>query len=566
MAISKISRLLQGVQRGVNLANNDLLVGNIQIKAGSGNDALYATFGALSAFTAVRTINVPDANVDLANIAALVTLSGVAANATTLGEFDGDIIGDNTTIKQALQDLEDAVEEVAGKNEFEDDLFRIVDTGDNDKKLRFDVGGLPVGTETVSISQSINLDNALLTDGSRTMTAALGMGNNKITNLAQPTDDQDAATKKYVDDEISDLDEKVDSLAQGLEPKGSVMLATTAPIADLSDVGSSLSIDGVAVQDGGRVLVKNQADVTENGVYDYDQTEGELIRSADFDGNPSNEVKGGDWVYVEAGDTNAGTSWAVLGQGNKDVGTDEINWTKINKITPVQGGAAITVSADTVSVNVDDETIEIDNDELRVKANGIDDSHIRLRNDQNLRARNQADDADVDILRVNEDDEVEMASFFKTPAAAPTEDYDVANKKYVDDAIAANVDAESLVRIANAGESLGTGLRALRWAKGAETAGRLYLADNDASVEDNFYVAGLIVAANEAAATEVTVVKAGRLLATGHGLTVGLPIFLGASGVLTQTAPSADETAVVRVGIVQDANNIDVEIQVMGVN
>lgn len=40
----------------------------------------------------------------------LVTLTGVPANSTDLGTFTGGIIADNTTIKDALQDLEDAVE------------------------------------------------------------------------------------------------------------------------------------------------------------------------------------------------------------------------------------------------------------------------------------------------------------------------------------------------------------------------------------------------------------------------------------------------------------------------
>jgi hypothetical protein len=39
----------------------------------------------------------------------LITLSGVAENATTLGAFDGEIIADNRTVKQAIQDLEDNI-------------------------------------------------------------------------------------------------------------------------------------------------------------------------------------------------------------------------------------------------------------------------------------------------------------------------------------------------------------------------------------------------------------------------------------------------------------------------
>ena len=41
------------------------------------------------------------------NVDDLITLSGVAEQATNLGTFSGSIIADNETIKGALQDLED---------------------------------------------------------------------------------------------------------------------------------------------------------------------------------------------------------------------------------------------------------------------------------------------------------------------------------------------------------------------------------------------------------------------------------------------------------------------------
>jgi hypothetical protein len=54
----------------------------------------------------VRTITMPDADVDLGDIASLQTLSGVAAGATDLGAFTGSVITDNSTLKVAIQELE----------------------------------------------------------------------------------------------------------------------------------------------------------------------------------------------------------------------------------------------------------------------------------------------------------------------------------------------------------------------------------------------------------------------------------------------------------------------------
>jgi hypothetical protein len=113
-----------------------------------------------------------------------------------------------------------------------------------------------------------------------------------------------------------------------------------------------------------------------------------------------------------------------------------------------------------------------------------------------------------------------------------------------------------------------TTLYAVRYGQNAETAGRLYKADNDATSTDNMYVIGLVltVGALSAANTMPDVVKMGPMTVTGHGFTVGKPVYLGASGALTSTAPTTSNLAVVRVGMVKSANIIDVNVQVVGVN
>jgi hypothetical protein len=119
-----------------------------------------------------------------------------------------------------------------------------------------------------------------------------------------------------------------------------------------------------------------------------------------------------------------------------------------------------------------------------------------------------------------------------------------------------------------AGESFAaTTLIAVRFAQGAETAGRVRKADNDASVTDNFHVIGIAFPAGAISnGGTIDIVELGPITATSHGFTIGAPIFLGASGVLTNTAPSAASTASVQVGFAKDANTIFVKTQVLGVN
>ena len=74
-------------------------------------------------------------------------------------------------------------------------------------------------------------------------------------------------------------------------------LATTAAIT----LSGEQTIDGVAAVEGDRVLVKDQADNTTNGVYDV--STGAWTRSLDFDG--ANDILDGTLVLVGSGSTNA---------------------------------------------------------------------------------------------------------------------------------------------------------------------------------------------------------------------------------------------------------------------
>jgi hypothetical protein len=109
---------------------------------------------------------------------------------------------------------------------------------------------------------------------------------------------------------------------------------------------------------------------------------------------------------------------------------------------------------------------------------------------------------------------------------------------------------------------------AVRYGQNAETAGRLYKADLDATSTDNFYVIGIVKTSGALSAADPipAITKFGLITLTSHGFTVGKPVYLSASGALTSTAPTTVNHAVVKLGIVKDANTIDIQIQTMGVN
>lgn len=86
--------------------------------------------------------------------------------------------------------------------------------------------------------------------------------------------------------------------------KWNVQCATTEPI----NLEGLITIDGYVLQEGNRVLVKNQSDRRQNGI--YVASSGNWIRPADFD--YTNDVKGGCNVIVENGNTNFKSMWMLL--------------------------------------------------------------------------------------------------------------------------------------------------------------------------------------------------------------------------------------------------------------
>lgn len=133
-----------------------------------------------------------------------------------------------------------------------------------------------------------------------TATGDYSMGSNKLTNLAEPTNAQDAATKYYVD-----------SVAQGLDVKASVRVATTEAIYIGNAVQAGSVIDGVTLAAGDRILIKNQSGTEpahQNGIYTVNET-GAPTRA--LDANSSADITAGMFTFVEQGTVNGDTGWVL---------------------------------------------------------------------------------------------------------------------------------------------------------------------------------------------------------------------------------------------------------------
>lgn len=131
-------------------------------------------------------------------------------------------------------------------------------------------------------------------------TANVPFATYKITGLGNPTDDQDAATKYYVDQAV-----------QGLTWKAAANLLSTTNVALTGSTGT-LNIDTygalTSADAGYRIVLTGQTDDTEDGIYVYADNGTNYTLTRATDGNPYTELIGAS-IYVQEGTTKAGTSW-----------------------------------------------------------------------------------------------------------------------------------------------------------------------------------------------------------------------------------------------------------------
>ncbi len=127
-----------------------------------------------------------------------------------------------------------------------------------------------------------------------------------------------------------------------LNIKPAVRVATTANIT----LSGAQTIDGVAVVAGDRVLVKDQSNTINNGIYVV--ASGAWARSSDFDGSPTNEVKAGDFCFVTEGSTNADTGWVLTTNGTITIGSSALTFSQFSNGI----ASASTLSGTTLASNV----------------------------------------------------------------------------------------------------------------------------------------------------------------------------------------------------------------------
>ena len=174
------------------------------------------------------------------------------------------------------------------------------------------------------------------------------VNNSRITNVTDPTQAQDAATKGYVD-----------AVKQALDIKESAHVATTGNIT----LSGTQTIDGIAVVAGDRVLVKNQTAGADNGIYVV--AAGAWSRAADA--NITAEVTPGMFIFVEEGTVGGDNGFVLTTDAPITLDTTSLTFTQFSGAGQIIAGDALSKSGNTLNVNDDNKTIEVSGDTLRIK-------------------------------------------------------------------------------------------------------------------------------------------------------------------------------------------------------
>lgn len=185
-------------------------------------------------------------------------------------------------------------------------------------------------------------------------TAPVSLNSQRISNLADPSAAQDAATKSYVD-----------ANATGLDVKASVRVASTANVAVTYNATGGTSargqitaapntIDGVTLAVGNRVLLKDQTAGAQNGIWTVTTVgtgaNGVWDRATDFDQDA--EVTAGAFTFVEEGTVNDNIGY-TLTTNNPIViggaGGTALAWAQFSSPGTILAGNGLTKNANTLS-------------------------------------------------------------------------------------------------------------------------------------------------------------------------------------------------------------------------
>ena len=311
------------------------------------------------------SLNPGETTTDIAGLTS-VTVDNINVNGNTVSTSTGNLTLNPTGNLQVTHAdfvanriiySSDASGTLASSSNFTYDGTNLTVTGGIDVTGDVDVDNINIDTNTISTTDT-NGNLILAPDGTGTVTVPsgyegrAGFGASSLVN------------KTYVD-----------SVANGLDVKKSVRVATTANLSATynnsngtltATANGAIAVDGVTLSTTDRVLVKDQTDPVENGFYLVTNTGGAsaaFVLTRTPDANDADELTGGAFTFVEEGTNNADNGYVAVHNGTPTIGTDDIEFEQFSGAGQIDAGNGLTKSGNTIDAvgTADRITINPDN-------------------------------------------------------------------------------------------------------------------------------------------------------------------------------------------------------------
>jgi len=167
-------------------------------------------------------------------------------------------------------------------------------------------------------------------------TGSVSLNSQTITNVADPVNTQDAATKGFVE-----------ATSQGLDVKDSCVAATTGNITISTALNNGDTLDGVTLSTNDRVLVKDQSTASQNGIYVVGSS------PARADDLAAGADAAGFFTFVEQGTVNADNGFVCTSnKGSAVVGTNNLTIAQFSGAGQITAGDGLDKSGNTLSVDL----------------------------------------------------------------------------------------------------------------------------------------------------------------------------------------------------------------------
>jgi|TARA_B100000282_G_scaffold187637_1_gene136634 hypothetical protein len=167
-------------------------------------------------------------------------------------------------------------------------------------------------------------------------TASVSLNSQTITNLADPVNTQDAATRGFVE-----------ATAQGLDVKDSCVAATTGNIVISTALNDGDTLDGVSLSTNDRVLVKDQSTASENGIYKVGSS------PARVDDLAAGADAAGMFTFIEQGTVNADNGFVCTSnKGSAVVGSNNLTFAQFSGAGQITASDGLSKSGNTLSVDL----------------------------------------------------------------------------------------------------------------------------------------------------------------------------------------------------------------------